>query len=198
MGAYSPSPLMTPEMSRRVMDEIVQPTLAGMRQRGAPFRGVLFAGLMLTRAGPELLEYNVRFGDPEAEVIIPRFEGDLLTWLSLAASGELPEEPPPFSSEHAMAVVMAGKGYPGAPLRGDAIEGLERAAALAGVRVFQAATRRRGGKIVADGGRVLVLTGLAPDLAGARERAYAAVEAVKWSGGFYRSDIGYRALRAKP
>jgi phosphoribosylamine--glycine ligase len=197
MGAYSPSPLMTPEMSRRVMDEIVRPTLAGMRQRGAPFRGVLFAGLMMTEAGPELLEYNVRFGDPEAEVIIPRFQGDLLTWLWLAATGELPEEPPPFSSEHAMAVVMAAKGYPGAPVRGDEIGGLEPAAELAGVRVFHAGTRWQGEKIVADGGRVLVMTGLASDLAGARERAYAAVHTVKWDSGFFRKDIGYRALPSK-
>jgi phosphoribosylamine--glycine ligase len=198
MGAYSPSPLMTPEMSRRVMDEIIRPTLAGMRQRGAPFRGVLFAGLMLTHDGPQLLEYNVRFGDPEAEVILPRFQGDLLSWLRAAAASELPEAPPPFSSEHAMAVVMAGKGYPGAPLRGGEIQGLEQAAAFAGVRVFQAATQRQGDKIIADGGRVLVMTGLASDLAGARDRAYAAVRAVKWDGGFYREDIGYRALRLKP
>jgi phosphoribosylamine--glycine ligase len=197
MGAYSPSPLMTPDMSRRVMEEIVRPTLAGMRQRGAPFRGLLFAGLMMSEAGPQLLEYNVRFGDPEAEVIVPRFQGDLLRWLWSAASGELPEEPPPFSSDHAMAVVMAGKGYPGAPVRGDEIEGLERAAALAGVRVFHAATRRQDDKIVADGGRVLVMTGLAPGLAGARERAYAAVHAVKWDSGFFRKDIGYRALPSK-
>jgi phosphoribosylamine--glycine ligase len=197
MGAYSPSPLMTPDMSRRVMNEIVRPTLAGMRKRGAPFRGILFAGLMMTEAGPELLEYNVRFGDPEAEVIIPRFQGDMLSWLWLAATGELPEEPPPFSSEHAMAVVMAGKGYPGAPVRGDEIDGLERAAALDGVRVYHAATRRQGEKIIADGGRVLVMTGLAPDLAGARARAYAGVDLVKWDSGFFRRDIGYRALQSK-
>jgi phosphoribosylamine--glycine ligase len=198
MGAYSPSPLMTPDMSVRVMDEIVRPTLAGMRHRGAPFRGILFAGLMMTKAGPELLEYNVRFGDPEAEVILPRFRGDLLQWLWAAASGELPEEPPPFSSDHALAVVMAAQGYPGAPMRGDEIRGLERAADLAGVRVFHAGTRRQGEKILADGGRVLVMTGLAPDLAGARERAYAAVHAVEWKSGFFRTDIGHRALQRKP
>ena len=197
MGAYSPSPLMTPAMSLRVMDEIVRPTLAGMRRRGAPFRGILFAGLMMTEAGPQLLEYNVRFGDPEAEVIIPRFRGDLLQWLWAAASGELPEEPPPFSSDHALAVVMAAQGYPGAPSRGDEIRGLERAAELAGVRVFQAGARRQGEAILADGGRVLVMTGLAPTLAGARERAYAAVHAVDWKSGFFRTDIGYRALQRR-
>ncbi len=197
MGAYSPSPLMTPFMSRRVMEEIVQPTLRGMRDRGAPFRGILFAGLMLTDAGPQLLEYNVRFGDPEAEVILPRFQGDLLQWLWAAASGKLPEQPPPFSGEHAMAVVMAGKGYPGEPLKGGEIQGLERACALDGVRVYHGATRRQGAKILADGGRVLVVTGLAPDLARARERAYAGVREVKWDSGFFRSDIGYRALKDK-
>jgi phosphoribosylamine--glycine ligase len=197
MGAYSPSPLMTPDMSLRVMAEIVRPTLAGMRQRGAPFRGILFAGLMMTKAGPQLLEYNVRFGDPEAEVIIPRFRGDLLQWLWAAASGDLPEEPPPFSSDHALAVVMAAQGYPGAPLRGDEIGGLEQAGVVAGVRVFHAGTRRQGEKILADGGRVLVMTGLAPDLAGARERAYAAVRAVEWKSGFFRTDIGYRALQRR-
>jgi len=195
MGAYSPSPLMTPDMSNRVMNEIVRPTLAGMRQRGAPFRGILFAGLMMTGAGPQLLEYNVRFGDPEAEVIVPRFRGDLLQWLWAAASGELPEGAAPFSSDHALAVVMAAQGYPGAPLRGDEIHGLERAAELAGVRVFQAGTRRQGQTIFADGGRVLVMTGSAPDLAGARERAYAAVQAIEWKSGFFRTDIGYRALK---
>jgi phosphoribosylamine---glycine ligase len=195
MGAYSPSPLMTPEMSRQVMEEIVRPTMAGMRQRGAPFRGILFAGLMMTASGPQLLEYNVRFGDPEAEVIIPRFRGDLLKWLWDAARGALPSEDPPFSTEHALAVVMAARGYPGVPAKGDEIKGLERAAAIDGVQVFHAGTKRQGEAIVADGGRVLVMTGMAPSLAEACDKAYAAVRAVEWSAGFYRTDIGHRALQ---
>jgi phosphoribosylamine--glycine ligase len=194
MGAYSPSPLMTPELSARVMQEIVAPTMAGMKARGAPFRGVLFAGLMLTPTGPQLLEYNVRFGDPEAEVVLPRFEGDLLLWLRGAASGALPEESPPFSRQSALAVVMAAKGYPGAPLKGDEIGGLGRAEVLPGLQVFHAGTARRGDRIVANGGRVLVLSALADDLATARAKAYEAVSLVEWPTGFCRSDIGARAL----
>ena len=194
MGAYSPSPLMTPELIARVMQEIVQPTLAGMKSRGAPFRGVLFAGLMLTATGPQLLEYNVRFGDPEAEVVLPRFGADLLEWLWAAASGKLPQAAPPFLSQSALAVVMAAKGYPGAPLRGDEIMGLTRAAAHPGVQIFHAGTSRRGDRIVADGGRVLVVCALAENLATARTSAYEAVSRIVWPNGFCRRDIGARAL----
>lgn len=194
MGAYSPSPLVTPQLSQVIMRDIIIPTVEGMRKRGTPFRGVLFAGLMMTDVGPQLLEYNVRFGDPEAEVVIPRFRGDLLAWLWAATKGALPAEAPPFSQDAALAVVIAAKGYPGAPVRGDAIGGLERAAALDGVEVFHAGTRRQGQHIVADGGRVLVMTGVARDLAAARETAYAAVSAVDWSNGFFRKDIGAKAL----
>ncbi|MDE3176673.1 MAG: phosphoribosylamine--glycine ligase [Pseudomonadota bacterium] len=194
MGAYSPSPLMSAEMTRKVMTEIVQPTLEGMRQRGAPFRGILFAGLMLTKEGPQLLEYNVRFGDPEAEVVLPRFRGDLLHWLWAAASGALPEQEPPFAAEHALAVVMAAKGYPGAPLTGDEIGGLQRASSIQNARIYQAATRRSGEKIIADGGRVLVIVGMAADLQSARDTAYEAVRAIDWPTGFFRRDIGARAL----
>ncbi len=197
MGAYSPSPLITPQMSRRIMQTIVDPTMAGMRRRGAPFRGILFAGLMMTEVGPQLLEYNVRFGDPEAEAIVPRFRGDLLAWLWAAATGALTDETPPFAPDHALAVVMAAKGYPGTPARGGEIRGWERAAAIDGVKVYHAGTRRRGEAILADGGRVLVMTGVAPDLAAARDRAYAAVEAIDWRNGFYRNDIGARALERK-
>ncbi len=197
MGAYSPSPLATPEMSREIMRNIVLPTVEGMRRRGAPFRGILFAGLMMTKSGPQLLEYNVRFGDPEAEAIIPRFRGDLLRWLWAAASGALPEEPAPFSDHCALAVVMAAKGYPGALIKGDEIRGLAQAAALEGVEVFHAGTRRQGEQIFADGGRVLVMTGVASNLATARDRAYAAVSAIDWSNGFCRKDIGARALERR-
>lgn len=197
MGAYSPSPLVTRQLSLEIMRDIIMPTMEGMRRRGAPFRGVLFAGLMMTDAGPQLLEYNVRFGDPEAEVVIPRFRGDLLAWLWTAAQGALTEEAPPFGQDAALAVVIAAKGYPGAPVKGDEIGGLERASALAGAEVFHAGTRREGRKIIADGGRVLVMTGVAPDLAAAREKAYAAVSAVNWSNGFFRKDIGAKALNRK-
>jgi phosphoribosylamine---glycine ligase len=172
----------------------VQPTIEGMKRRGAPFRGILFAGLMMTEAGPQLLEYNVRFGDPEAEAVLPRFRGDLLRWLFAAATGALIEETPPFAADHALAVVMAAKGYPGTPQRGGEIGGLARAAAMDGVEVYHAGTKRRDRTIVADGGRVLVMTGIASDLATAHDRAYAAVEAIDWPSGFYRRDIGARAL----
>jgi phosphoribosylamine--glycine ligase len=194
MGAYSPSPLVTPQLSHEIMRDIIMPTVEGMRQRGAPFRGVLFAGLMMTDTGPQLLEYNVRFGDPEAEVVIPRFRGDLLSWLWAASQGALSNEAPPFSQDAALAVVMAAKGYPGAPVNGDEIGGLVRASAIEGVEIFHAGTRRQGQKIIADGGRVLVMTGMASDLAAARDRAYAAVSMVDWSNGFFRNDIGARAL----
>ncbi len=194
MGAYSPSPLITPDMTRKVMNEIVQPTLEGMRRRGAPFRGILFAGLMMTTDGPQLLEYNVRFGDPEAEVVLPRFRGDLLRWLWAAATGALPEDAPLFAAEHALAVVMAAKGYPGTPMTGDEIGGLQRASNIRDARIYQAATKRSGEKIVADGGRVLVIVGMANDLQRARDTAYAAVGAINWPTGFFRRDIGARAL----
>ncbi len=197
MGAYSPSPLITSQMSRHIMQTIILPTMQGMQRRGTPFRGILFAGLMMTQTGPQLLEYNVRFGDPEAEAILPRFRGDLLAWLWAAATGALTDDTPPFADDHALAVVMAAKGYPGEPLRGDEISGLERAAAIDGVAVFHAGTQRRKQAIVANGGRVLVMTGLAPDLFGARDRAYAAVKSVDWRNGFYRNDIGARALERK-
>jgi phosphoribosylamine--glycine ligase len=195
MGAYSPSPLMTPEVVQQVMRTIVTPTVEGMRRRGAAFRGILFAGLMMTASGPQLLEYNVRFGDPEAEVVIPRFRGDLLSWLHAAATGALPRAAPGFAADHALAVVLAAKGYPGTPLRGDEIRGLDRAAAQPGVQLFHAGTRRQNDRIVADGGRVLVATGVAPDLRAACENAYAAANAIDWSNGFFRQDIGARALK---
>ena len=161
---------------------------------GALFRGILFAGLMMTAEGPQLLEYNVRFGDPEAEVVLPRLRGDLLRWLWAAANGALPEGAPPFAAEHALAVVMAGKGYPGAPLTGDEIGGLQQASDIPGARIYQAATKRRGEKIVADGGRVLVIVGISGDLRSARDRAYEAVRSINWPNGFFRRDIGARAL----
>ncbi len=194
MGAYSPSPLMTPEMSACVMEEIIAPTIAGMQARGAPFRGILFAGLILTPTGPQLLEYNVRFGDPEAEVVLPRFEGDLLVWLHATASGKLPNGSPPFSRQSALAVVIAACGYPGPYGKGDAIGGLNIVEALPDIHLFHGATARQGEQIVANGGRVVVVVALSDNLAKARERAYEAVGQVEWATGFCRSDIGAKAL----
>jgi phosphoribosylamine--glycine ligase len=194
MGAYSPSPLVTDAVSQTIMSRIVTPTIDGMRRRGSPFRGILFAGLMITEAGPKLIEFNVRFGDPEAEVVLPRFRGDLLRWLWEASVQSLPRERPPFSMQHALAVVMAAKGYPGTPQRGEKIRGLDRVAGRDGVALFHAGTRRVEQQIVADGGRVLVVAGVASTLAMARDQAYSAVRLIDWPSGFYRRDIGARAV----
>jgi phosphoribosylamine--glycine ligase len=194
MGAYSPAPIMTEAMAARVMREIVEPTIAGMRARGAPFRGALFAGLMIGADGPKLIEYNVRFGDPEAEVLLARFDGDLLELLLGAAQGRLPEARPRFSDQTALTVVLAAIGYPGAPLKGTEIRGLDRAGAMAGVTLHHAGTRREGRRILADGGRVLAVTALGASVDEAQRRAYSAVDAIDWPGGFCRRDIGWRAI----
>jgi len=193
MGAYSPPTIMTAELSKRIMREIVEPTLRGMNERGSPFRGVLFAGLMVSEFGPKVIEFNVRFGDPEAEVILPRLEEDLLPLLIACASGTLRGCPPSFCSDAAVAVVMAARGYPSEPLRGSRIRGIEDAEALPGVVVFHGGTREIDGAIFADGGRVLTIIALGNDVADARERAYAAIDRIKWPEGFFRRDIGWRA-----
>jgi phosphoribosylamine---glycine ligase len=194
MGAYSPSAIMTSELNQRIMSEIVAPTLRGMNQRGSPFRGVLFVGLMVGESGPKVIEFNVRFGDPEAEVILARLTDDLLPFLVACASGALEGEPPKFSSDAALAVVMAAQGYPGQPLRGSRIEGIKDAETLPGVIVFHGGTREVGNAIFADGGRVLTVTALGPDVSDAGKRAYAAIGRIKWAEGFFRRDIGWRAV----
>ena len=194
MGAYSPPPIMTPALSDRVMREIVTPTVAGMAKRGAPFRGVLFAGLMIGADGPKLIEFNVRFGDPEAEAILARLDDDLLEFLLGAAKGALPSRAPKFVDATALTVVMAARGYPGAVERGTPIKGLEAAERLPGVSILHAATRRQGERIVSDGGRVLAVTALGRDVIEAQARAYAAVDRLDWPGGFCRRDIGWRAI----
>ena len=194
MGAYSPSSIMTPELSQRISREIVVPTLRGMNERGSPFRGVLFAGLIIDKRGPNLIEFNVRFGDPEAEVILPRLRDDLLPLLFACATGTLRGDPPKFCSNSALAIVMAARGYPGEPLRGSRISGIEDAEALTGVVVLHGGTREVDGAIFADGGRVLTISALGSDLANACERAYAAVDRIKWPEGFFRRDIGRRAI----
>lgn len=194
MGAYSPAPALTNDLERRVMAEIIEPTLAAMAARGAPFRGILYAGLMLTREGPQLIEYNVRFGDPEAQVLIPRLRSDLLTALIAAADGTLRSLDLRWREEAALCVVMAAKGYPGAVENGSEIRGLEAAASLDDVLVFHAGTRREGDRILAHGGRVLGVTALGRTLAVAQAKAYSAVDTIDWPGGFCRRDIGWRAL----
>jgi phosphoribosylamine--glycine ligase len=190
MGAVSPSPRLTPLLKARALDEIVMPTLAAMRDRGTPFQGFLYAGLMLTPDGPMLIEYNVRLGDPEAQVLMLRLEGDLVELLWAAATGTLASVDPKVSSDAAVTVVMAAKGYPWKPVVGTVIDGLAEAEAL-GVTIFHAGTSRsEDGRLVAAGGRVLNVTAAGPDISEARALAYAAIRKIKWHGGQFRRDIG--------
>lgn len=190
MGAVSPAPLLTPTLEAEIMASIILPTVHGMRARGTPFRGILYAGVMLTAEGPHLIEYNVRFGDPEAQVLLPRLRTDLVAAMLAACEGVLDEVRPSWSDEAALTVVMAARGYPGAVEGGSVIRGVDAAEAMAGVTVFQAGTARRGEALVAAGGRVLAVTATGPDLAAARARAYRAVRLIDWPEGFCRSDIG--------
>jgi phosphoribosylamine--glycine ligase len=194
MGAYSPAPVMTPEMTRRAMDDIILPTVAAMRERGTPFQGVLYAGLMITAEGPKLVEYNVRFGDPECQVLMMRLRSDLLAAFLATADGVLGDFSLRWSDDPALTVVMASKGYPGDYAKGSEIRGLDRAGNMEGVMVFHAGTKQDGNRIVASGGRVLNVTATAKTIAEARNRAYAACEAIDWPEGFYRRDIGWRAI----
>ena len=196
MGAYSPPAIVTPKLTQRIMREIVAPTLRGMNERGSPFRGLLFAGLMVDERGPKVIEFNVRFGDPEAEVILARLKNDPLPLLVACASGSLSGNRPRFSSDAALAVVMAARGYPGQPLRGSRIGAIEDAESVPGVVVLQGSTREVDGAIFADGGRVLTITAHGSDVADAHERAYAAIDRIKWPEGFFRRDIGWRAIAA--
>jgi len=194
MGAYSPASVLTAELEARVMREIVEPTVRAMAEAGTPFAGTLFAGLMLTADGPSLIEYNVRFGDPECQVLMMRLESDLLELMLAAAKGELATAPRPrFADRAALTVVMAAKGYPGTPEKGGAIGGLDEAAGEA-VRIFHAGTAKANGTLVANGGRVLAVTGSGADVAEARQAAYAAVDRIDFPSGFCRRDIGWRAL----
>jgi phosphoribosylamine--glycine ligase len=198
MGAYSPARVLTPALETEVMARIVEPTLREMAARGAPYRGVLYAGLMLTKDGPKLIEYNCRLGDPETQVILPRLEDDLLELMLAAARGALPARAPRFSPKTALTVVLAAKGYPGTPLSGTEIRGVERAAARAGVVVTHAGTRRDGDRLLAAGGRVLNVTALADTVGEAQRRAYAAVDLIDWPEGFCRRDIGWREVAREP
>jgi phosphoribosylamine--glycine ligase len=176
------------------MREIVEPTLRGMNERGFPFRGVLFVGLMVDEAGPKVIEFNVRLGDPEAEVILPRLDGDLVPLLLACANGTLRGHAPQFCSDAALAVVLAARGYPGEPTRGTRIKGIGDAEAVPGVIVFHGSTRAIDGDIVANGGRVLTITATGGGICEAQRRAYAAVDRIDWPDGFCRRDIGWRAI----
>ncbi|MBZ0325494.1 MAG: phosphoribosylamine--glycine ligase, partial [Alphaproteobacteria bacterium] len=194
MGAYSPAPVMTDALAEEIMTRIVRPTVAGMAAEGYPYKGVLFAGLMIGESGPRLLEFNVRFGDPECQVLTARLKSDLLDALVAAREGTLDRTDLVWQDDAALCVVMAAKGYPGAYGKGSEIRGLERAEAMAGVTVYHAGTRSKDGRVLADGGRVLGVTALGPSVGEAKRRAYAAVDAIDWPEGFCRRDIGWRAV----
>jgi phosphoribosylamine--glycine ligase len=194
MGAYSPAPVMTPALCRRVMAEIIEPTVRAMADTGMPFKGVLYAGLMIDQATPKLIEYNVRFGDPECQALMLRLNSDLLPALLATAEGQLDGVALEWSDDPALCVVMAAKGYPGAYAKGTEIKGLTEAAREPGVQIFHAGTRRDGSRILADGGRVLGVTAKGRDIREAQARAYAAVDKIDWPGGFCRRDIGWRAV----
>jgi len=195
MGAYSPAPALTSELERQVMESIVWPTVAAMAAEGTPFKGVLFAGLMLTRQGPKLLEYNVRFGDPECQTLMLRLKSDLLPALIASRDGVLKDFDLRWRDEAALCVVLAGRGYPGEPTRGGVIAGIDAAETDPDCKIFHAGTKRgQSGEIIADGGRVLGVCGLGPDILAAQAKAYTAVSKIVWADGVYRRDIGWRAI----
>jgi phosphoribosylamine---glycine ligase len=195
MGAYSPAPVMTAELTQRTMREIVLPTLRAMKAMGTPYKGVLFAGLMITEAGPKLIEFNVRFGDPECQVLMLRLMSDLVPALLAATDGMLKSFDLRWHPEAALCVVMAANGYPGAYAKGSVIEGVEPAAQIEGVEIFHAGTARdENGRLVANGGRVLDVCALGKTVGRAQALAYGAVDRIHWPDGFCRRDIGWRAL----
>ncbi len=194
MGAYSPAPVMTPALEREVMERIILPTVAGLAARGTPYVGVLYAGLMITAEGPKLIEYNARFGDPECQVLMPRMKSDLVPVLLAACDGVLADVDVRWWDEVALTVVMAARGYPGAAEKGSVIRDLAEAEALEDVLVFHAGTKDDGGRIVANGGRVLNITATGRTVKEAKTRAYEAVSRIDWPEGFCRSDIGWQAV----
>jgi phosphoribosylamine--glycine ligase len=194
MGAYSPAPIMDEAVTRRTMDEIILPTLKAMKAEGCPYRGVLFAGLMIDAGVPKLIEYNVRFGDPECQVMMLRLRSDLVPALIASCDGMLKNFDLRWSDDAALTVVMAAKGYPGSYAKGTVIDGLDAAAELDGVEIFHAGTKANHGRILANGGRVLNVCGSGRTVREAQAHAYAAVDLVRWPEGFCRRDIGYRAI----
>lgn len=194
MGAYSPAPVMSDAVCAQAMDEIIKPTLRAMAARGTPYKGVLFAGLMITDNGPKLIEYNCRFGDPECQVLMRRLQSDLVPALLAACDGRLDQISLSWDPQPALTVVMAAKGYPGDYAKGTRIEGLADAAATSGVEIFHAGTKADGEAILANGGRVLNVTASGATVAEAQRRAYQAVDRLRWPDGFCRRDIGWRAI----
>jgi phosphoribosylamine--glycine ligase len=195
MGAYCPAPVLTEALQTQAMDEIINPTAKALAAAGTPFSGVLYAGLMLTNAGPKLIEYNARFGDPECEAIMPLVDGDFAALLHSIATGGLSEaDPPRLLPKHAVTVILAARGYPGTPASGGAIRAVEAAEQIDGVTVFHAGTALNEGALVAKGGRVLAVTAVADSFANARARAYRAVDQIDFADGFHRRDIGWREL----
>ncbi len=194
MGAYSPAPVLTQAIQDQVMAEIVRPTVAEMARRGTPFQGVLYAGLMIENGHARLVEYNVRFGDPECQVLMMRLGAQALDLILACAEGRLGETAVNWAEDHALTVVLAANGYPGDYEKGSVIKGLEILPEDSAHMVFHAGTALKDGALVATGGRVLAATGRAATLAEAHERAYALADAIDWPGGFYRRDIGWRAL----
>jgi phosphoribosylamine--glycine ligase len=194
MGAYSPAPNIDDAMSARVMAEIVTPTLRAMNAVGAPYKGVLYAGLMITADGPKLIEYNARFGDPETQVLMLRLMSDLVPALLASRDGQLKSFDLRWYPDPALTVVMAAKGYPGEYARGSVIEGLDDAAKVDGVEIFHAGTKADGNRILANGGRVLNVSAIGKTVREAQARAYEAISRIRWSEGFYRHDIGWRAI----
>ena len=194
MGAYSPAPVMTDALCSRTMEEIIKPTVEGMKEAGLPFQGVLYAGLMITDQGPKLIEYNVRFGDPECQVLMMRLRSDLLAALLATADGVLNTFDLRWRDDVALSVVMATKGYPGSYENGSVIRGLDAASSDENVQIFHAATGLKDGEVIATGGRVLNVTALGRTVREAHERAYAAISKIDWPEGYCRSDIGWRAI----
>ena len=194
MGAYSPTPFVTSEIHDQIMSRIISPTVAGMKARGAPFRGVLYAGVMLTEQGPKLFEYNVRFGDPECQVLMLRMMSDIVPAFLAACDGELKHFNLRWYPEAAITVVMAAKGYPGDYRKGGRIEGLDDAAKIDGVEIFHAGTLAKDGAILANGGRVLNVCALGKTVTEVQARAYAAIDRINWTDGFCRRDIAWQAV----
>ncbi|WP_439364669.1 phosphoribosylamine--glycine ligase [Bradyrhizobium sp. DASA03005] len=197
MGAYSPTPLVTPQVHDAIMAKIILPTVAGMKQRGTPFRGVLYAGIMLTTQGPKLFEFNVRFGDPECQVLMLRMMSDIVPALLAACDGQLKNFDLRWYPESAITVVMAAKGYPGDYQKGTRIGGLEEASEVDTVEIFHAGTVEKDGAILANGGRVLNVCALGATVTEAQARAYQAVDRIDWPDGFCRRDIGWQAVEAE-
>ncbi|MGY3440340.1 MULTISPECIES: phosphoribosylamine--glycine ligase [unclassified Bradyrhizobium] len=197
MGAYSPTPFVTPELHEQIMARIILPTVAGMKSRGTPFRGVLYAGVMLTAQGPKLFEYNVRFGDPECQVLMLRMMSDIVPALLASIDGQLKNFDLRWYPDPALTVVMAAKGYPGDYIKGTRIDGLDDAAEVDGVEIFHAGTVAKDGAILANGGRVLNVSAMGKTVTEARDRAYQAVDRIKWPDGFCRRDIAWQAVEAE-